>query len=70
MRKGYPELEKQMVDSMEDAAERFNKGNEIASLKDALEEAITGLEWWMEEFPEGVSNSDLDRIDKWKRLLK
>ena len=43
---------------------------ELKELKDALSESITGLEWWVDSFPEGYSREDDDKINDWKKLIK
>lgn len=50
----------EIITSMED--------NEKA-LREALFDAVTGLEWWMSEYPEGIGKEDAGRIEGFKNLL-
>lgn len=42
----------------------------IQNLEGALERAITGLEWWMDEYPEKVSPNDYEVIESFRQLLQ
>lgn len=46
--------------------EKLKKVNEM---HEALEEAIIGLEWWRDSFPEGIGREDEEKLIKFKKAL-
>ena len=43
---------------------------ENQELRNALETAVIGLEWWNESYPEGSSETDNEHIKYFKQLLQ
>ena len=41
----------------------------VEELADCLKYAITGLEWWNSEYPEGSDPTDIDNLEKFKKAL-
>lgn len=39
-------------------------------LRDALQDAITGLQWRIENQPTACDNSDYEKVDEWQKLLE
>jgi hypothetical protein len=42
----------------------------VDELEYALQEALNGINWWVENFPQVASTADDEKIEEFKRLLK
>ena len=53
---------------MDRYADHLEKENE--QLRELLEEAVIGLEWFIEEYPELDHKADYEKLNEWKQQLK
>ena len=49
--------------------ERMSYAVEAATLREALEEALIGLKWWQETYPDGASEADVEFEERAKAAL-